>query len=93
VYLTKRAAKELLISIAAKYNFEPTQVLQMISVNQKGLNIKVDDDFVRELPEGQDMILEFSRITALVDAVLDGEQASAVQNVIESEGYILKLIF
>ncbi|KAK0105976.1 hypothetical protein ONS95_004485 [Cadophora gregata] len=77
VYVTKREVKELLISIAAKYNFEPTQILQMISVNQKGFNIKVDDDFVRELPEGQDMILEFSRITAPVDAVLDGEQGSA----------------
>ena len=65
VYLMKREAKELITSIAAKCNFEPTQVLQVINVNQKGLNIKVDDDFVRELPEGQDMILEVSRITAL----------------------------
>lgn len=60
----KRKAKELITSIAAKYNFEPTQVLQMINVNQKGLNIIVDDDFIRELPESQDVILEFSRTTA-----------------------------
>lgn len=65
----------------------------MINVNQNGLSIKVDDDVVRELPEGQDMILEFSRITPPVDTVLDGERGSAVQNVIESEGYVLKLIF
>lgn len=64
VYLMKRKAKELITSIAAKYNFEPTQVLQMINVNQKGLNIIVDDDFIRELPESQDVILEFSRTTA-----------------------------
>jgi hypothetical protein len=89
----KREAKELITSIAMKCNFEPTRILQMINVNQNGLSIKVDDDVVRELPEGQDMILEFSRITAPVDAALDGEQGSAVQNVIESEGYILKLIF
>jgi len=89
----KREAKELIASIAMKCSFEATRIRQMINVNQNGLSIKVDDDVVRELPEGQDMILEFSRITAPVDAVLDGEQGSAVQNVIESEGYILKLIF
>jgi hypothetical protein len=89
----KREAKELITSIAIKYNFEPTRILQMINVNQNGLSIKVDDDVVRELPEGQDMILEFSRIMAPIDAVLNGEQGSAVQNVIESECYILKLIF
>jgi hypothetical protein len=86
VYLMKREAKELISSIAMKCNFEPTRILQMI-------NIKVDDDVVRELPEGQDMILEFSRITTPIDAVLNGEQGSPVRNVVESEGYILKLIF
>jgi hypothetical protein len=89
----KREARELTSSIAMKFNFEPTRILQMINVNQNGLSIKVDDDVVRELPEGQDMILEFSRITAPVDAVLDGEHGSAVQNVVESESYILKLVF
>jgi hypothetical protein len=73
----------------------------MIYVNQMGLNIEVDDDVVCELPEGQDMILEFSRITAPpvkhewdeVDAIFDSEEFSAVQNVTECEGYLMKLIF
>jgi len=56
VYLIKREDKEVVTSIAAKYNFEPTQVLQIIKVNQKGSNIKFDNDFVCELPEDQDLI-------------------------------------
>ncbi len=82
----KREARELTTSIAIKYNFEPTRVLQMINFNHNGLSIKVDNNVVRELPEGRDMILEFSRITAPVDAILDSENGSAVQNVAESEG-------
>jgi hypothetical protein len=98
----KRDAKELVISIAAKCNFEPAKIVQMINVNQKGLKIKVDDDVVRELPEGQDMILEYSRIAVppvkhewdeADNPNLESEDVSAVQNAIQYEGYILKLIF
>jgi hypothetical protein len=101
VYLIKREAKALLTSIAAKYSFEPTQFLQMIHVNQKGLKIIVDDDFVRELPEAQAMILQFSRITSTTEkrkrvnaaeAILDSE-GGAIRNVIDSDGFILQLIF
>jgi hypothetical protein len=98
VYLVKREAKELITSIAAKCNFEPTQVLQVINVNQNGLKIQVDDDVVREVPEGQVMILEFSRITEPPvrgewDEAVDGISSSGVLGVTQSEGYLLKLIF
>ena len=98
----KREAKELITTIAAKFNIDPTKIYQMINVNQKGLNIKIDDDVVRELPEGQDMILEFSRITTPpircewdedVDGISSSEELPGVQGVTQSEGYLLKLIF
>lgn len=98
----KRDVKELVTSIAKKCNVEPTKILQTVHVNKHRLNIMVDDDVVHELPEGQDMILEFSSITAppakrewneAVDAILDSEEVRAVQNVIQSEGYELKLIY
>jgi hypothetical protein len=98
----KRDTRELVSSIAAKCNLEPTKILQVIYVNHMGLNIEVDDDVVCELPEGQDMILEFSRITAplmkhgqdeAMDAIFDSEEVSAVQSVSQSEGYLLKLVF
>jgi hypothetical protein len=48
------------------------------------------------------MIVEFSRIAAtpvkrkwaeIVNAILGGEEVSAVQSIIKSEAFILKLIF
>jgi hypothetical protein len=64
VYIMKREAKELIASIAAKCNFDPTSILQMVNVTQTALSINVDDDVVHELPESQDMVLDLSRITA-----------------------------
>jgi hypothetical protein len=98
----RRDSKELVTSIAAKYNMEPTQILRIVHVNQEGLTITVDDSLVRELPEGLDMIVEFCAITAPpakrewdkpVDSVLDSEETSTEQNVVHSEGYELRLIF
>jgi hypothetical protein len=99
VYLIKREVKELVASIAAKCNLNPTKILRVIHVNQKGRNIKVDDDIVREIPEGQDMILKFSSITAppncewnvAVNVVFDSKEVNTVQNGIQ--GYELRLIF
>jgi hypothetical protein len=101
VYLIKREAKELITTIATKYNFEPTKISRVVDVNQKGLNIKVDDDVVRELPEGQDMILEFSRIKAPpvrrewdegVDRICISSrwELTGVQGVIQSGDYLLR---
>jgi hypothetical protein len=98
----KREARELMTTIATKFNFEPTKIFQMINVNQLGLNIKVDDDVVRELPEGQDMTVEFARIPAphprsewyeAVDGISGSEELTGTQGVFKSEGYLLKLIF
>jgi hypothetical protein len=98
----KREAKELITAIATKYNFDATKISQIINVNPKGLNIKVDDDFVRQLPEGQDMILEFSKVDAppikgewdeSVDSIFSGDELAGVQDVIQCKDYLLKLIF
>jgi len=34
--------------------------VRALCVHNNGLNVVVDDDVVRELPEGQDMVVEFS---------------------------------
>ena len=62
VYLMKRTVKDLIASIAMKCGIEPTQVSRILRINPKGLKIMVDDDLVRELPEGQDMVVEFADI-------------------------------
>lgn len=60
VYLMERTVKELIFSIANKCGMQPDTVYRTIRINPKGLKIMVDDEVVRELPEGQDMIVEFS---------------------------------
>lgn len=62
VYLMARTAKELIVGIAAKCKVDPLQIIRTLRVNSKGLKIVVEDETVRELPEGQDMIVEFMNI-------------------------------
>ncbi|TAQ87658.1 hypothetical protein B7494_g4030 [Chlorociboria aeruginascens] len=64
VDLTKCEAKILITGIAVECTFEPTQALQIISVNWRGLRIEVDDDVAHSIPEGQDSFLEFSEFVA-----------------------------
>ncbi|KAL8862563.1 MAG: hypothetical protein Q9178_001061 [Gyalolechia marmorata] len=60
VYLMERTVKELVSQLAAKCNVEPSRISRTVQVNHKGLKIMIDDTVVRELPEGQDMTVEFS---------------------------------
>lgn len=62
VYLMRRTLGDLVGSIAAKCNVDPTRVTRTIRVNPKGLKILVDDEVVQEIPEGQDMTVEFTDI-------------------------------
>lgn len=62
VYLMERTVEDLVSSIAIKCGVAPTQVKHTLRINPKGLKIMVDDEVVRELPEGQDMIVEFAEV-------------------------------
>lgn len=62
VYLMERTLKDLVNSVAAKWQMKASQITHTIRVNSKGLQIMLDDETVQELPEGQDMIVEFSEI-------------------------------
>ena len=62
VYLMTRTVKDLTAGIAAKCTVDATRIARILRVNSRGLKIMVDDETVRELPEGQDMKVEFSDI-------------------------------
>ena len=62
VYLMYRTVRDLIRSITAKCEVDADRVRRTIRVNAKGLKIMLDDEVVRELPEGQDMTVEFSEI-------------------------------
>lgn len=104
VYLMERTVKALVSGIAMKINIEPTKVTRTVRVNQKGLQILMDDDAVNALPEQQDMTAEFHEIgtppahhlkrewdAGPTDIQVDGD-ISVVENV-HSSGYELRLLF
>ena len=62
VYLMDRTLEDLIAGIAVKCGVDPAQVTNTLRINPKGLKIMVDNEVVRELPEGQDMIVEFAKI-------------------------------
>ncbi|OQE28690.1 hypothetical protein PENSTE_c003G04050 [Penicillium steckii] len=58
IYLTERTVRDLMKKISEKRHIDPSRIVRILHVNQNGLRIMVDDDVVRELPEGQDMIAD-----------------------------------
>jgi hypothetical protein len=104
VYLTQRTVRGFINAVAAKCDIEPTKVLRVIRINRQGLHILVDDECIRELPEGQDMTAEFaeihpdspSRVRREWDAGATVIQCDGELPIIETtsaDGYELKLLF
>lgn len=104
VYLMDRTVKELVAGIAMKIKMEPTKVTRTIRVNQKGLQILMDDDAVSRIPEQQDMTAEFHEIGTPpvhgmkreweadpADIQVDGD--IGVAETVHSTGYELRLLF
>ncbi|KAL4885144.1 CP2 transcription factor-domain-containing protein [Aspergillus karnatakaensis] len=60
VYLTERTARDLMEKISVKQRIDPQRIMRVLLVKENGLRIMVDDDVVRELPDGQDMVAEIS---------------------------------
>ncbi len=59
VYLFNRTVQDLINGISQKFQIDPIRVTQVTHINSKGLHIVVDEDVVREVPEGQDMLVDF----------------------------------
>ncbi|KAJ5239746.1 hypothetical protein N7468_004365 [Penicillium chermesinum] len=58
IYLTERTVRDLMKKISEKHHIDPQRIVRILHVNEDGLRIMVDDDVVRELPEGQDMVAD-----------------------------------
>jgi hypothetical protein len=105
IYIMKRTMKDFTNAVATKWNLEPTKILRTLHVLDRGLQVKMDDDVIRELAEGQDLIMEISEIhnspssqpkrewEMVVDSAVDSDNISGTQNVVQTEGYELRLIF
>lgn len=55
----QRTVKDLINGISAKFQIDPHRVAQVTYVC-RGFHAIVNEDIVRVLPEGQDMIVEFT---------------------------------
>lgn len=104
IYVMQRTLKDFTNSIAAKWNIEPTKILRTLHVLDRGLQVEMDDDVIRELAEGQDLIMEISETQQApetkhdwemtIDVAVDSDTtASGAQNVVQTEGYEIRLIF
>ncbi|KAI3055892.1 transcriptional regulator family: Grainyhead/CP2 [Aspergillus niger] len=71
VYLTERTVRDLIEKITIKQHIDPQRVVRVLHVKQNGLEIMVDDD-VRELPDGQDMVVEMSEVSSFENAAVTG---------------------
>lgn len=58
IYLSERTVRDLMHKISEKHHIDPARIVRILHVNQNGMRIMVDDDVVRELPEGQDMVAD-----------------------------------
>jgi hypothetical protein len=102
IYLMQRTIKDFNNAVAGKSNIEPTQVVRTIRINPKGINILMDDESIKEMPEGQDMVAEFHETkpqspmkrewdAGPTDIQVDGD-VGTIENVV-TMGYELKLFF
>lgn len=98
----QRTLKDFINGIADKADIEPTQVIRTLRINQKGLQILVDEELMQEIPEGQDMIAEIQDLqpqspmkrewdAGPTDIQVDGD-IGFIENT-NSEGYELRLHF
>jgi len=64
VYLTQRTVREFVSRIANKWHFDANKVTRTVHVVRRGVEVEMDDDVVRELPEGQDMTLDIVELNS-----------------------------
>ena len=98
VYLMQRTISEFTKQVAIKWGLNAAQIRRTVHVLQRGLEVEMDDDVIRELSEGQDMRLEVVELDASGsptkrewEMALDGpseHDAGAV-----ASGYELRLSF
>lgn len=62
VYLLSRTCKDFIAAVAYKCGIEPTRIVHTVHIKSSGLHVQLDDEFVRELPEGQIMVAEFAEV-------------------------------
>ncbi|TGJ84710.1 hypothetical protein E0Z10_g4069 [Xylaria hypoxylon] len=104
VYLTERNLSNFVSRVSAKWNIDPTRITRVVRVLGGGLEVEMEDDVIRELSEGQDMILEVAEVDSNVPQaktewdsmaidVAEGNRKSAHSAYRTTTGYELRFAF
>lgn len=64
IYLMQRTLNEFVARVASKWNIDVNLVSRVVHTLPNGLEVEMDDDVIRELSEGQDMILDIAQLSA-----------------------------
>lgn len=99
IYLTQRTLREFVSRVANKWNFDASKVTRTVHVVRRGVEVEIDDEVVRELPEGKDMTLDIVEINSpmkrewemAVDA--PGETKMGSPTTATQRGYELRFTF
>ncbi|KAI1484977.1 CP2 transcription factor-domain-containing protein [Biscogniauxia mediterranea] len=104
IYLAQRTLSDFTSRISAKWGLEPAAIVRAVHVLDSGLEVQMDDDVIRQLSEGQDMLLEVAEVERnvpqpkrewdlmAVDAA-DGDRHSAHSAFRSTTGYELRFTF
>ncbi|GFF96670.1 hypothetical protein IFM47457_11000 [Aspergillus lentulus] len=88
VYLNERTTSDLVCQMSKKYKVQPERILKLVHITPNSLRVAVDDDVVgAAIPEGQDMIAQFTEVPAQVSS--DGQEDGEGHNT----GYEVQLVF
>jgi hypothetical protein len=101
----RRSLDDLVHAVAAKVPVDPGLIRRTVHNTKSGLKVLVDDDVVREIPEGQDMLVELGPMrtqsmpaikrqwdSGATDTQVDGDLPTLPSASVES-GFELRLIF
>ncbi|KFZ20235.1 hypothetical protein V502_03253 [Pseudogymnoascus sp. VKM F-4520 (FW-2644)] len=93
VYLPQRTLSDLLASIGTKWGLDPSTIRRSLRILPSGLEVEMDDEVVREMREGQDVVFEVKNLADVkrewemtIDDDAEGEEA-------EEEGCEIRLLF
>lgn len=79
IYLTEHTSLDLTRKICDKRHIDPSHVVRILRINADGLQIVVDNDVVRELPEGQSIIVEIDNDPSLFGNIVTVDPAVEIR--------------
>lgn len=62
IYVAQHTAKNLIHAILKKFLFNPEYIMRVFYIHVNGLVVVINNNVVHELPEGQDMIIDISKL-------------------------------